>query len=259
MSVQTDKFYSDLRANMPTTVSLPSAPFTEGEFRIGSVLNRTWSVLSRNFLTFFLVTGIADLPDVLFSNVGHSRVMTVIAVFVSGVMGRLSQAVVLYRAFQEMRGERVSIFRSFQVGWRRFLPNLGLAICAGLLTMLATALLVIPGVIVFLMLFVATPACVVERLGPFDSMDRSAQLTKGHRWKILGMLLLMGIPAVVIIVLFEGIAEVAGGGLILSAACELTWNAIVDAGYAMLVIATYHDLRVAKEGVDTAQIASVFE
>jgi hypothetical protein len=238
---------------------LQSAPFTEGEFRIGGVLNRTWSVLSRNFLTFVLVTAIADLPDVLFSSAGHGRVMTVIAIFVSGVMGRLSQAVVLYRAFQEMRGERVSIFRSFQVGWRRFLPNLGLAICAGLLTMLATALLVIPGVIVFLMLFVATPACVVERLGPFDSMERSAQLTRGHRWKILGMLLLMLIPSFVVVLVFEGIAEIADGGVILSAACELMWNAIVDAGYAMLVITTYHDLRVAKEGVDTAQIAAVFE
>jgi hypothetical protein len=29
--------------------------------------------------------------------------------------------------------------------------------------------------------------------------------------------------------------------------------------YAMLVIATYHELRVIKEGVDTEQIAAVFE
>jgi hypothetical protein len=110
--------------------------------------------------------------------------------------------------------------------------------------MLATALLVVPGIIVFLMLFVATPVCVVEQLGPLASMDRSTQLTRGHRWKILGI---------------EGITEIADGGVILSAACELMWTAIIGTGYAILAIATYHDLRVAKEGVDTAQIAAVFE
>ena len=125
--------------------------------------------------------------------------------------------------------------------------------------MLATALFIVPGVIVFLMLFVATPVCVVERLGPFRSMERSAQLTQGHRWKILGMLLLMLLPAVVVIGVFETIEELAGAGVVVTAVCELMWNAIVGAGYTFLVIATYHDLRVVKEGIDTEQIAAVFE
>ena len=39
----------------------------------------------------------------------------------------------------------------------------------------------------------------------------------------------------------------------------LTWNGIWGAFYAIFAVVTYHDLRVAKEGVDTAQIAAVFE
>jgi hypothetical protein len=35
--------------------------------------------------------------------------------------------------------------------------------------------------------------------------------------------------------------------------------ALAVRGNAMLVIATYHELRVIKEGVDTEQIAAVFE
>ena len=34
-------------------------------FRVGRVLNRTTSVLSRNFLTFFIVTGVASIPLVV--------------------------------------------------------------------------------------------------------------------------------------------------------------------------------------------------
>jgi hypothetical protein len=98
MSVQVDKFYNDLRTDMATTASLQSDRFTEGDFRIGGVLNRTWLVLSRNFLAFFLVTAIADMPDVLFNGAGHGRVTAIIAVFVSEVMRRLTQSVVLYGA-----------------------------------------------------------------------------------------------------------------------------------------------------------------
>jgi hypothetical protein len=124
---------------------------------------------------------------------------------------------------------------------------------------LGAALFIIPGVIVATMLFVATPVCVVERLGPFDSMERSAQLTKGQRWKIFGLLVLLGVPAVTVGALIDTMAEVAGINQILASIAHVGWDATWGAAYAVLVIAVYHDLRVAKEGVDTAQIAAVFE
>ena len=40
---------------------------------------------------------------------------------------------------------------------------------------------------------------------------------------------------------------------------KLIWNALYGAFDAILVVVTYHDLRVAKEGVDTDHIAAVFE
>ena len=44
-----------------TDTSVPTR-FAEGDFRVGRVLNRTASVFSRNFLTFFIVTAVASLP-----------------------------------------------------------------------------------------------------------------------------------------------------------------------------------------------------
>jgi hypothetical protein len=40
---------------------------------------------------------------------------------------------------------------------------------------------------------------------------------------------------------------------------SLIWTAIWTAFFAILGVVAYHDLRVAKEGVDTEQIAAVFE
>src|ERR1700739_2911656 len=46
--------------------SLAAPRYSEGEFRVGRVLSRTFSVLSRNLLPFCVVTAIAYLPSLLF-------------------------------------------------------------------------------------------------------------------------------------------------------------------------------------------------
>jgi uncharacterized membrane protein len=51
-------------------------------------------------------------------------------------------------------------------------------------------LLIVPGLILYTMWFVGFPACVVERLGPWTSLRRSRELTKGYRWKVLALALL---------------------------------------------------------------------
>ena len=119
-------------------------------------------------------------------------------------------------------------------------------------------LLVIPAFIVATMLLVAMPACVVERLGPGKSMSRSSQLTKGHRWKIFGLWLLVMFVSGILQSVLIGLAGVIGGP-ILALIVFLAWSAIFGAFYAIMVVVIYHDLRVAKEGVDTDQIAAVFD
>jgi uncharacterized membrane protein len=264
-----------------TDASLPAGRFAQGEFRVGHVFSRAWSVFSQNFLTFILVTGIASLPSLLmprptpgvppvdpFQNLG----MVVFVSLVMIVLGTLSQAIVLYGAFQVMRGRPVDLAESAKIGLRRFFPIVGLAISMTVLAFLASLLLVIPGLIVYMMWFVATPVCVVEQLGPFRSMGRSRELTKGHRWKLFGLVLLILIPALIFGAIVGAVMVAATGGFLaavttmsitmattLGQIVNLIWSAIWTAFYAIVIVVTYHDLRVAKEGVDTDQIAAVFE
>jgi hypothetical protein len=59
-------------------------------------------------------------------------------------------------------------------------------------------LLVIPGVIASLALSVIVQTSAVEKLGPQRALDRSLALTKGRRFAILGLLLLIYIPYIVV-------------------------------------------------------------
>jgi hypothetical protein len=247
-----------------------SAHFAEGDFRVGRVLNRTSSVLSRNFLPFFVVTAIANLPGALLIKVSSDPDSTspeavfqnlgliMIGLILTIVLNVLCQAVVLYGAFQDMRGRPVNLAESLQVGFRRFFPIIGLAIVMYFLIMLGTMLLIVPGLILLTMWFVATPVCVVETLGPIKSMRRSSQLTKGHRWKIFGLILLVAVMGSVIIGGINLSLE-AMAGPILSLIGGVLLNGVWGAFNAIAVVVTYHDLRVAKEGTNIEQIAAVFD
>jgi hypothetical protein len=252
-----------------TDPSLP-ARFSETDFRVGRVLNRTTSVLSRNFLTFFVVTAIAQLPTVLLSQsstsvtpgAGPAAVQPVIllavGILLMMVLSVLSQAIVLYGAFQDMRGRPVSLVESLQVGLRRFFPIIGLGLCMSLLGGIASLFFLIPGLILFTMWFVATPVCVVEKLGPLSSMGRSSRLTNGHRWKIFGLFLLLIIISLVVSQVVAVIFAAVGGPPLALIGAVL-WGGVWGAFYAISVVVAYHDLRVAKEGTDIEQIAAVFD
>lgn len=247
-----------------TDISLPATSVAEREFRIGDAMNKSITMLSRNLLPFSIVTGIAALPQVLVfeRHAGAAQTPSEVALIVTGVvltmvLSALSQATVLYGAFEGMRGGQVNVLASFQYAWRRFLPVIGVALLSAFFAGLALIALIFPCLMLITMWYVATPACVVERLGPWNSLMRSAALTKGHRWKVFGLMIVLGIIALV----GGGMVEVVavGVGATVGAVVKLIWLAFYGAYSAIVVVVIYHDLRVAKEGVDTDQIAAVFE
>jgi hypothetical protein len=246
-----------------TDISLPASRFAERDFRIGDAMNKAIQTLSRNVLPFSIVTGIAALPSVLIFernaalDTAAAAVWFLVGMLLAVVLSGLSQAVVLTAAFEDMRGRPVDMLASFLVGWRRFPAVIGVTLLAGFFTGLAFLALIFPGYMVMTMLFVATPVCVVERLGPIASLGRSAVLTKGTRWRVFGMMIVVGIIGAIGTGMVEALAY--GVGPTIAPVVKVIWQGLLGAYSAILVVVTYHDLRVAKEGVDTDQIAAVFE
>jgi len=247
-----------------TDIPMPAARFAEREFRIGDAMSKSMLTFLRNLLPFTIVTGIAALPSVLvfersidFDNFSVAVTWWLGGILLALVLSGLSQAVVLNAAFEDMRGRPVNMLASLRVGWRRFLPVIGVTLLSGLIAGLAGLALIIPAFIVLTMLFVATPVCVVEGLGPVASLGRSADLTKGSRWRVFAMMFAIWLVGLIGTGIVEALADVAGPTV--APVLKVVWQALVGAYSATLAVVTYHDLRVAKEGVDTDQIAAVFE
>jgi hypothetical protein len=256
-----------------TETSHAATPISTHDFRLGSVIVRSASILRRHLPTFVIVSLMANLPILLFSpeitdplgfedfsappRSAFGNLLWVMFEFVSmGVLGNFAQAVIIHRAFQDMRLRgAVSLIESLNVGLRQFGPLIGLAFAA--VFVVVGLLLVVPGIILATIWFAALPVCIIEQLGLSASLRRSHELTKGHRWKLFGLMLLLLIPTIV------GL----GVGYLLSAAAmpvagtvgTLLFDTVATACTAAALIVTYHELRVIKEGADFEQVAVVFD
>ena len=252
-----------------TDVSLAAARFAKNDLRVGSIISRSGAVLSRHFLTFFIVTLIAYAPPTLLiasaqtepggpSEALRQALLAFVGVVLLMVLSQLGDAIILHAAFQDMRRRPVRLVESLNVGLSRFLPLIGIAIVAGFLILLGTILLIIPGLILYTMWFVGVPACVVERLGPWTSLRRSRELTKGYRWKVFALGLLLVVVNLGGSVVASSLTALAGNPIV-GLTGQLIWTGIAAAFSAVVFTVTYYDLRVIKEGVDIDQVAAVFD
>jgi hypothetical protein len=242
-----------------------AAAFAPGDFRVGHVISRSVSVMARHFLPFFVVSLIAFSP-LLLLRAGSSAVEAdpLQALIPLGlgfvllmVLSMVSSAIILQGTFQAMRNRPVNMLESVKVAFRRLLPLIVLALLESLLLVLGLILLIVPGLILYTMWLVAVAACVVERTGPWRSLRRSQQLTKGHRWKVFGLFLVLLVLSL-INPLLQFVLD-ATVGPTASAIGNGIWTAISSAFSSVVMAVTYYDLRVAKEGIDIDQIASVFD
>ncbi len=252
------------------TVSVPVV-----EFKIGSVLSKTIGIFARNFIPFTLMAALFIAPlyvvhyFLFLDQINQPTPGFIWWEFALGaaeyLIAQLVTASLIYGSIQELRGTRSNIVECFRRGLPLVLPVIGVTILAALAIGIGFVLLIVPGFIVAIMLIVVVPVAVVERPGVVASLSRSREMTKGYRWKIFGLYLILLVFAMVVGI---AITSVAGFSLIGLDAEELALgmtlaNAVLapvtTALYAVLIAVIYHDLRIAKEGGDTEEIAQVFE
>jgi hypothetical protein len=238
-------------------------------FRVGRVLERTASVLARNFPAFAVVMAIAHLPLVLvvsqLISLGGTKqsptgeeILVVLGLGLFALLSTsLAQPMVVYGAFGDLRGRRTDIVEALRVGISRCFPVILVWICIVFCEVITVPAIVVP-TILSCAWFLAIPVCIIERLGPIDSMRRSSRLTKGHRWQILGL-------AICLALLNSmgggmlGASLNAIGGESLKLVGDVLWSGVFGAASAIAAAVAYYELRAAKEGIDVEQVAAVFE
>lgn len=132
----------------------------------------------------------------------------------------------------------------------RMLPLAIVAASSMALVSTGLMLLLIPGIVIARRLFAAMPAVVLERLGPWDALRRSVQLTRASPRLIAGTVIL---TAALYIVLRLGVVLVLEGLLDSTLRANIAASALgvfLLPVLAAVVTVTYYQLRIEQEAFD---------
>jgi len=230
----------------------------ETGIHVGTVLRDTVAVFARNAVAFTAVGLLSSLPTLALdamTGVDTGRTVALVADIVLGLMiACVCQAMIVDAACESMARRPVRMARSVARGVKRALPVLGVSFLSVLFIVLGLLVLIVPGVIVALIVSVAIPACVIEDLGPFDSLRRSDELTSGFRWRIFGVLALFTIATWIGNTLVQALYGVVApwAGLVL----EALWTGVDVAVNAIVAAVLYVALRAAKRSDATEPSAT---
>lgn len=249
-----------------------------GQFDLGNVIQRTFKAIGQNAAVFFgaaiILVGVPSTLMVF----GQQSLMTGVSSGASGFLLMAAggvfyligmymlQGMVVKAAVTSFGGRTTAFGDAFEAGVRMFLPLLGLAIIAGLGMILGYMLLIVPGVILSVLWSVASPAVVVEKRGVFESLQRSRDLTRGYRWQVFGLLVIYLLLSWVIGAALSVLGVATGGAvgsfgpnvwmnLLTGPVVNVLSGVVASAGVAAL----YYELRTAKEGIGSEELASVFD
>ena len=171
----------------------------------------------------------------------------------------------IYAAVTDLNGRRATVADCLSVGLRAFLPLLGIGIMFYLAVFLGMVLLLVPGLMLLVAWSVAVPAYVVEQTSLTGSFRRSAELTRGNRWRIFGLMILYIVAIVIIeavLGVFGNASRIAAGGgigfmhaLVILPLIGMANSMVGTAGGAVL----YVQLRQIRDGVGAESLASIFD
>ena len=252
------------------------------EFSVGDILRTSFSLYFGNLPTFLPLSLIVFLPSfavvlLLDSSTVNSpvqfdprvddpRTSDLAGFFVVGMRESIVelicsvwlQAGLAFGVVRHLRGGEPGFVETFYQSVRMLLPAALVALIVAIATALGLFLLIVPGIIIALVLWVAVPAAVVERSG-VRALGRSAELTNGYKGQIFGLALILFVFRLAVTSVVLALWGIVTTDPVLSY-LVLGFCVVVTSGiWATATSVTYHDLRVLREGVDTQVVARVFE
>ncbi|MDA0231664.1 MAG: tetratricopeptide repeat protein, partial [Proteobacteria bacterium] len=240
---------------------IPSA-FRPDEFQVGSILGTGLYVLSKNILPFGMISILLMVPPHLFALFVRQDVFpgwgnTAVYIIIYFVVTSFISAALVYGTIQQLNGQQAQLGQVINRGLRFILPVLGVACVMGVITGVGIALFVVPGLIFATMFWVAIPAAVVEGR-ELSSLGRSLELTKGYRWPILGLVLIIGVLGFVANLIGNWIAAETTSTFF-AFLISIVLAGIVTAFGAVVSAVGYYELRIANEGEDAYTVMARFD
>jgi len=260
---------------------------TPDSFSIGRFVSRTFGAVGQNIFTFLPLSllsvspilAIAAVAPAAFANgaatpeqmkqfISSPLTVAIVAgaLFLYLIFYFVLQAALVKGTVSYLNGQRASFGDCLSTGLGLFFPIIGISILVSWGIVLGFILLIVPGFMLAMRWIVSVPVRVMEGPGILSAMGRSADLTRGHRWPIFGIVVIFFLAQFMLQALAApfagGLSQAAGTNPIMMFSIAEGVNFLVSAVVAMFtaagIAAIYYELRSIKEGIGPEHLAEVF-
>ena len=260
------------------------AEVSDRRMSIGRVFSRAFATIgAQPVLMFGIAFLFGALPGLLFNIAVESTriaqtaplgatniILSIAAALVAIAFSILAQGALVRVTVAYSDGEPVQFGDAVLAGLRKIVPLLVLAILIGLVVGFASLLLLVPGIILYIVWSVAGPALVAENTGIFGAFGRSAELTRGARWNVFAIELVMlliyyavaAVSGILLIAIFGGVQGLASsrveGTPILVTIVSAAFSTVSITIAGAIQTALYVELRNWKDGPAAAALGDIF-
>ena len=247
---------------VPTSIARTMSDTNLRPRSISEIVDAVFALYRRNALQYIVVTALATAPQLILTLLiqGGSAptspgdfikmipvylLALVTFTLVSGVVIRMGSDVYL--------GGEADIAKTVKDVLPRVPALIGGSLLVGVLAGISAIFLAFPIFYVMARFFAVPSVIVLENKGPFAALSRSSTLSDGHKWSILGTLLLVFL---IFIVLSLGVTLLAtAGGPIVVLLLSSLFSVIVSPIIHLVYMVLYYDKRIRVEGFDVEHMS----
>ena len=163
-----------------------------GKLNVGAVFSQAFATFQSKLL-FFVFAGLMVGLTGLVAN----GPLLLIGILLGLAVGAVTDILTVRATTGPLGADAGTEFvPAVQAALPKFLPVFLTSLLVWIFVILGLILLVVPGVFLAVMLTVSTAACILEDRPPMEALKRSRELTRGNRWRLLGLVLILALFAI---------------------------------------------------------------
>jgi hypothetical protein len=215
-------------------------------FRIRSLAATAGRICLRSLPFLLILNALPSLPALLTlavtgSSAEGASTAYLIALPISIILLVFAQGATIHGTCRMLNGGSFGLQEALGAAWWALPVLTGAGLLAGVIIMLGFAALFIPGIMAICVLYVTLPACIIERTGLVESLERSAELTAGYRWPLFVLFLLSALPVMLLSAVTSGLND--GSSALVEVLSEETFSLLYGAFTAVLTAVCFEQLR----------------
>ena len=169
------------------------------ELQISQLLRYAWATYKENWKTWLGLIFILLAINVVGSALGYEPANeyaqasgSIAADIIVALVSLIAGVMIIMTALKQVRKEKASILSSLEgLSWKEFLRYVLVAIVSSIVILIGLIALVIPGIIISLMWSLAPYLVLDQKSGIIESLKRSYHITRGHKWDILALVMIV--------------------------------------------------------------------